>query len=189
LYSQLLLSREPQVLPFVLDLWCVKVLEWEIFRCLHHDSALLSRSQWEHSSWTSSVVASWAVFRLKPRWAPMLGGPKTGWSPRTWESWNRITSKSTRAAKGEETKNLWKPVHASKVMNPFTRALAPPFIGCKDYSTKTLHPRNVGFAEFVNKFMSHFQSGKLCFTRMRHSLRNPGESHTSRWPSNNTRKR
>jgi hypothetical protein len=77
LSSQLLLSGEPQVLPFVLDLCCVKVLEWEWFRCLRHGGALLGRTQWEHSSWTTSVVASWAVFRLKPRWAPMLGVRKS----------------------------------------------------------------------------------------------------------------
>jgi hypothetical protein len=29
----------------------------------------------------------------------------------------------------EETKNPLKTTHASKVVNPFTRALAPPFIG------------------------------------------------------------
>jgi hypothetical protein len=83
LSSQLLHSGEPWVLPFVLDLWCAKVLEWERFCCLRHDGALLGRSQWEHSSWTSSVVVSLAVFRLRPRWVPMLGGPKIGWSPNT----------------------------------------------------------------------------------------------------------
>jgi hypothetical protein len=45
LSSQLLPSGEPQVLPFILGLWCVKVLEWERFCCLRHGSALLGRSQ------------------------------------------------------------------------------------------------------------------------------------------------
>jgi hypothetical protein len=53
---------------------------------------------------------------------------------------------------------------------------------------KTLHPRNVGFAEFVNNFMSHLRGGKLCFARRKHSWRNPDESHAHSWPSNNTRK-
>jgi hypothetical protein len=39
----------------------------------------------------------------------------------------------------EETKNLPKTTLASKVVNPFTRALAPPFIGRRrDF----LHPEN-----------------------------------------------
>jgi hypothetical protein len=51
------------------------------------------------------VVASWAVFQLKPRWVPMLGAPKTGWSPRIQELRNWIASKVTRVAKGEETES------------------------------------------------------------------------------------
>jgi hypothetical protein len=35
--------------------------------------------------------------------------------------------------------------------------------------TKTLHPRNVGFAEFMNNFVNHLQGGKLCFVRRKHS--------------------
>jgi hypothetical protein len=53
-----------------------------------------------------------------------------------WGSENRMESpntkvmnKYTKVTKKEETKNLRKPVFASKVVNPFTRALAPPFIG------------------------------------------------------------
>jgi hypothetical protein len=57
----------------------------------------------------------------------VLACPKTGWSPRTQELRSRTTNKSTRVAKGEETKNLRKAVHTSKVVNPFIRALAPPF--------------------------------------------------------------
>jgi hypothetical protein len=41
----------------------------------------------------------------------------------------KVTNKYTKVTKKEETKNLRKPVFASKVVNPFTRALAPPFIG------------------------------------------------------------
>jgi hypothetical protein len=54
-----------------------------------------------------------------------VGGPKNRWeSPNT-----RVWNKSTRVAKSKETENLLKPEHASKVVNPFTRALAPTFIG------------------------------------------------------------
>jgi hypothetical protein len=48
---------------------------------------------------------------------------------------NRMESPNTRAKSPShkscerETKNLQKPVLASKVVDPFTRALAPPFIG------------------------------------------------------------
>jgi hypothetical protein len=59
----------------------------------------------------------------------VLAGPKTAWSPRTQELRSRTTNKSTRVAKGEETKNLRKPVHASKVVNPFTVPSRPPFVG------------------------------------------------------------
>jgi hypothetical protein len=34
---------------------------------------------------------------------------------------------------------------------------------------KTLHLQNVGFAEFVNKFVDHLQSGRFCFMRRKHS--------------------
>jgi hypothetical protein len=34
---------------------------------------------------------------------------------------------------------------------------------------KTLHPRNVGFTEFVNTFVSHLRAGKLCFAGRKHS--------------------
>jgi hypothetical protein len=39
------------------------------------------------------------------------------------------TFKSEAQMTQEETKNPIKTAHASKVVNPFTRALAPPFIG------------------------------------------------------------
>jgi hypothetical protein len=41
----------------------------------------------------------------------------------------RIGNKITKVMKRKGTRNPRKPVLASKVVNPFTRALAPPFIG------------------------------------------------------------
>jgi hypothetical protein len=41
----------------------------------------------------------------------------------------KFTNKHVKEFKNEETKNLWKPVLFSKVVNPFTRALGSPFIG------------------------------------------------------------
>jgi hypothetical protein len=58
------------------------------------------------------------------------GGSQCWGSENQMESPNtRVTNRSTQATKKEEIKNLRKPVHASKVVNPFTRALVPPFIG------------------------------------------------------------
>jgi hypothetical protein len=65
-----------------------------------------------------------SCFSAETRWAPMLGVRKIGESPNT--SATRI---NVQFAKDKETKNLQKTALASKVVNPFTRALAPPFIG------------------------------------------------------------
>jgi hypothetical protein len=55
----------------------------------------------------------------------LLGGLKNRKeSPNT-----RVRNESIRVAKSKETKNLRKPILASKVVNPFTRALVSPFIG------------------------------------------------------------
>jgi hypothetical protein len=67
--------------------------------------------------------------------------PTTCWgSENRMESPNtRITNKSAQVMKDGETRNLRKLVLASKVVNPFIRALAPPFIGRRrDF----LHPEN-----------------------------------------------
>jgi hypothetical protein len=54
-----------------------------------------------------------------------VGGPENRWkSPNT-----RTTRFNTQFTKDRETKNHQKSVLASKVVNPFTRARAPPFIG------------------------------------------------------------
>jgi hypothetical protein len=55
-----------------------------------------------------------------------------------------------------ETKNLRKPILTSKVVNPFTRALAPPFIGRRKdfYIPKT--PSNLRIIPSVNMYMNVF---------------------------------
>jgi hypothetical protein len=103
------------------------------------------------------VVASWAVFLLKPRWAPMLGG---GWKsdgvPEQNEWGTRFTNGSALVTKDGETKNLRKPVLASKVVNPFTRALEPPFIGRqRDFCIPTL-PSNLRNIPNVNTYKNVF---------------------------------
>jgi hypothetical protein len=74
LSSQLLPSSELRALLFILDLWCLKVREQKRFHFLREDGDLADPSQLECSSWTSSVVASWIVFRLKHSGHQCWGG-------------------------------------------------------------------------------------------------------------------
>jgi hypothetical protein len=76
-----------------------------------------------------------------------------------WGSENRKESPNTRVSrasvqftKDRETKNLRKLVLTSKVVNPFTRALAPPFIGKRrDFYIPRL-PSNLGNISSVNMY-------------------------------------
>jgi hypothetical protein len=61
-----------------------------------------------------------------------------------------------KVCKSEETRNLWQSVLASKVVNPFTRALEPPFIGRRrDFYIPRL-PLNLGNNTSVNMYMNVF---------------------------------
>jgi hypothetical protein len=63
---------------------------------------------------------------------------------------------STRATKDRETRNLLKSVLASKVVNPFTRAHAPPFIGKRrDFYIPKI-PSNLGNIPNVNMYRNVF---------------------------------
>jgi hypothetical protein len=58
-------------------------------------------------------------------------------------------------AKVRDTKNLQKTVLVSKVVNPFTRALAPPFIGRhSDFYIPKIpsNPRNIPSVNMYNVF-------------------------------------
>jgi hypothetical protein len=56
----------------------------------------------------------------------------------------------------EEIKNLLKTAHASKVVNPFTRALMPPFIGRqRDFYIPKI-PSNLRNISSVNMYMNVF---------------------------------
>jgi hypothetical protein len=56
----------------------------------------------------------------------------------------------------EETKNPLKTAHTSKVVNPFTPALAPPFIGRqRDFYIPKI-PSNLGNIPSVNMYMNVF---------------------------------
>jgi hypothetical protein len=81
-----------------------------------------------------------------------VGGPKNRrGSPNT-----RVWNKSTRVAKSKETKNLRKPALVSKVVNPFTRALEPPFIGRRrDFYVPKI-PSNLRNIPSVNMYMNVF---------------------------------
>jgi hypothetical protein len=56
----------------------------------------------------------------------------------------------------EETKNLLKTAHASKVVNPFTRALAPPFIGRRRDFYIPKVPSNLRNIPNVNTYINIF---------------------------------
>jgi hypothetical protein len=82
---------------------------------------------------------------------------RVGGVPNRMESPNtRVVNESAQVPKDRETKNLRKPVLTSKVVNPFTRALTPPFIGRrKDFYIPRL-PSNLGNILRVNMYMNVF---------------------------------
>jgi hypothetical protein len=66
------------------------------------------------------------------------------------------TFKSEAQMTQEETKNPLKTAHASKVVNPFTRALAPPFIGRRRDFYIPKVPSNIRNIPNVNMYMNVF---------------------------------
>jgi hypothetical protein len=54
----------------------------------------------------------------------MLGGPKIGWRPK-----HKIPKQTNESNEEMGTRNPRKSALTSKVVNPFTHALVPPFIG------------------------------------------------------------
>jgi hypothetical protein len=65
-----------------------------------------------------------------------------------------VTNESTKFTKDGETKNLRKPGLSSKVVNPFTGALAPPFIRTRrDFYIPRL-PLNIENIPSVNMYMN-----------------------------------
>jgi hypothetical protein len=82
------------------------------------------------------------------------GVQKFGWNPRTW-----VEGKSKRSSTQvmqEKTKNLLKTAQTSKVANPFTRALAPPFIGRRrDFYIPKI-PSSLKNIPSVNMYMNIF---------------------------------
>jgi hypothetical protein len=68
----------------------------------------------------------------------------------------RARNKCTKVTKGGKTRNPRKSVFSSKVVNPFTRALAPPFIGIRrDFYIPRL-PLNLENIRGVNACMNVF---------------------------------
>jgi hypothetical protein len=68
----------------------------------------------------------------------------------------RVTNKCTKVTKKEETKNLRKPVLTSKIVNPFTRALTPPFIGRRSDFDIPRIPSNLENIPSVNTYLNVF---------------------------------
>jgi hypothetical protein len=119
-------------------------------------------STWWCSSWSVSARMFFldllcggivSCFSAETQWAPMLGGiRKPGWDPQTQEKgiWKRSGTQMMQ----EETKNLLKTAHASKVVNAFTCALAPPFIGrWRDFYIPKV-PSNLDNIPNVNTYMN-----------------------------------
>jgi hypothetical protein len=75
-------------------------------------------------------------------------------TPNTSEE--RLPNKHEKAFRNEETRNPCKSVLASKVVNPFTRTLGPPFIGRqRDFYIPKL-PLNLKNISSVNMYMNVF---------------------------------
>jgi hypothetical protein len=82
----------------------------------------------------------------------MVGGPKN-WkgSPNT-----RVTKEDAQFTKNKEIKNLQKSALTWKLVNPFTRAQAPPFIGRRrDFYIPKI-PSNIGNIPNVNMYTNVF---------------------------------
>jgi hypothetical protein len=97
------------------------------------------------------------AFILKGNKTYVLGGYLKMWisSPNTRE-WNAKAFKSEAQMTQEETKNLQKTALTSKVMNPITRALAPPFIGRRRDFYISKVPSNLRNIPNVNSYMNVF---------------------------------
>jgi hypothetical protein len=88
-------------------------------------------------------------------WMKVIGIPLLGSENRIESPNTRVTNKIHKSYE-METKNLKKLVLASKVVNPFTRALAPPFIGRrKDFYIPKI-PSNLGNIPSVNTYINVF---------------------------------
>jgi hypothetical protein len=87
-----------------------------------------------------------------------VGGVReVGGNPRTQGYRNTRTDESkAQSTKDEETKNLQKTALPSKVVNPFTRALAPPFIGGRRDFYISKIPSNLRNISSVNMYMNVF---------------------------------
>jgi hypothetical protein len=82
----------------------------------------------------------------------VLGGSENRMeSPNT-----RVTNKSAQVTKRGETKNLRKHVLTSKVVNPFTHDLAPPFIGRRRDFYILRIPSNLENIPSVNMYINIF---------------------------------
>jgi hypothetical protein len=98
-----------------------------------------------------------SCFSAETRWAPMLGvSENLDGIPEHEREGKADTFRSSTQMPLKETRHLLKTAQASKVMNPFTRALAPPLIGRRGdfYIPKT--PSNLKNVPNVNMYMNVF---------------------------------
>jgi hypothetical protein len=125
-------------------------------------------SSWWWSSWLVSAGVLFfdlfcggivSCFSAETRWAPMLGVSEVSDGipeHRRARAQNTRTFKTGTQFTKEETNNLLKTAHASKVVNPFTRALAPPFIGRRRDFYISRIPSNLQDIPSVNMYMNVF---------------------------------
>jgi hypothetical protein len=118
-------------------------------------------SSWWCSSWLVSVETFFLDFLCGGIMSCFLAettvGANVGGSENRKESpKTRVMKASTQFTKDRETKNLRKPTLASKVVNPFTRALAPPFIGRRRDFYISRIPSNLINIPSVNMYTNVF---------------------------------
>jgi hypothetical protein len=83
-------------------------------------------------------------------------GESENWMGPTNTGEERLPNKHANMLRNTEISNLRKSALASKVVNPFTRALGPPFIGRRrDFYIPRL-PSNLGNIPNVNMYMNVF---------------------------------
>jgi hypothetical protein len=120
-------------------------------------------SRWWCSSWSVSAgmfllglfyggIVS--CFSAETRWAPMLGVSEC--PDRSPEHEREKRSRSSTLVTLEEIRNLLKTAQSSKVVNPFTHALTPPFIGRRTYFYIMKTPSSLKNIPSVNMYMNVF---------------------------------
>jgi hypothetical protein len=135
---------------------------WSLYKCMYYGTRHILDNGFEFST---IIVFSWSnvsmIFVLRLiGWGQWLGHhyPHVGGGVRKSDRIpnTRFHSEGMKVRTREGTKNPRKSVSASKDVNPFTRALEPPFIGRRrDFYIPRL-PSNLKNIRGVNMYMNVF---------------------------------